>query len=77
MRLPVARTTTIRLPTQLAAFDDLVFLKMFKTGNYQDISLAEWMAHTPHLLMNQDFGERAGVNSLSRCVSPLPNIQQP
>jgi oxalate decarboxylase len=32
---------------------DLVFLEMFKTGEYQDISLAEWMAHTPHLLMNQ------------------------
>jgi oxalate decarboxylase len=32
---------------------DLVFLEMFKTGEYQDISLAEWMAHTPRLLMNQ------------------------
>ena len=26
---------------------DLVFLEMFKTGAYQDISLAEWLAHTP------------------------------
>jgi oxalate decarboxylase len=32
---------------------DLVFLEMFKSANYQDISLAEWMAHTPHQLMNQ------------------------
>jgi len=32
---------------------DLVFLEMFKTMEYQDISLAEWMAHTPHLLMDQ------------------------
>jgi oxalate decarboxylase len=32
---------------------DLVFLEMFKTPVYEDISLAEWMAHTPHLLMNQ------------------------
>jgi oxalate decarboxylase len=32
---------------------DLVFLEMFKSPQYQDISLAEWMAHTPHLLMNQ------------------------
>jgi oxalate decarboxylase len=32
---------------------DLVFLEMFKSAQYQDISLAEWMAHTPHLLMNQ------------------------
>jgi oxalate decarboxylase len=35
---------------------DLVFLEMFRTGEYQDISLAEWMAHTPHLLMDQHLG---------------------
>jgi len=32
---------------------DLVFLEMFKSPYYEDISLGEWMAHTPHLLMNQ------------------------
>ena len=32
---------------------DLVFLEMFKSPLYEDVSLAEWMAHTPHLLMNQ------------------------
>jgi oxalate decarboxylase len=32
---------------------DLVFLEMFKTKEYQDISLAEWLAHTPHLLVNE------------------------
>ena len=32
---------------------DLVFLEMFKTKEYQDISLAEWLAHTPQLLVNQ------------------------
>jgi oxalate decarboxylase len=32
---------------------DLVFLEMFKSREYQDISLGEWMAHTPHLLMDQ------------------------
>jgi oxalate decarboxylase len=26
---------------------------MFRASEYQDISLAEWMAHAPHLLMNQ------------------------
>ena len=26
---------------------------MFDTGHYEDISLAEWMAHTPHLLVDQ------------------------
>ena len=35
---------------------DLVFIEMFKSSEYQDISLAEWMAHTPHLLMNQHLG---------------------
>jgi oxalate decarboxylase len=35
---------------------DLVFLEMFRTSNYQDVSLAEWMAHTPHLLMDQHLG---------------------
>jgi len=35
---------------------DLVFIEMFKSGEYQDISLAEWMAHTPHLLVNQHLG---------------------
>jgi oxalate decarboxylase len=32
---------------------DLVFLEMFKTPHYQDISLAEWLAHTPALLVDQ------------------------
>jgi oxalate decarboxylase len=35
---------------------DLVFLEMFKSGHYEDISLAEWMAHTPALLMSQHLG---------------------
>jgi len=35
---------------------DLIFLEMFKSSEYQDISLAEWMAHTPHLLMDQHLG---------------------
>jgi oxalate decarboxylase len=35
---------------------DLVFIEMFRNSEYQDISLGEWMAHTPHLLMNQHLG---------------------
>src|SRR5580693_2619405 len=35
---------------------DLVFIEMFKSSDYQDVSLAEWMAHTPHLLMSQHLG---------------------
>jgi oxalate decarboxylase len=26
---------------------DLVFLEMFKSSYYQDVSLAQWLAHTP------------------------------
>jgi oxalate decarboxylase len=32
---------------------DLVFLEMFRSSHYEDISLAEWMAHTPHQLIDQ------------------------
>lgn len=32
---------------------DLVFLEMFKSDHYEDISLAEWLAHTPHKLVDQ------------------------
>ncbi|MDE3198069.1 MAG: cupin domain-containing protein [Acidobacteriota bacterium] len=32
---------------------DLVFLEMFKTPHYEDISLAEWLSHTPRLLVDQ------------------------
>jgi oxalate decarboxylase len=32
---------------------DLVFLEMFRTDRYEDISLAEWMAHTPSQLVDQ------------------------
>ena len=32
---------------------DLVFLEMFKSAQYEDISLGDWMAHTPHLLVSQ------------------------
>jgi oxalate decarboxylase len=32
---------------------DLVFLEMFRSAHYEDISLGEWMAHTPHQLIDQ------------------------
>jgi len=35
---------------------DLVFIEVFPTPYYQDISLAEWMAHTPFRLMNEHLG---------------------
>jgi oxalate decarboxylase len=35
---------------------DLVFLEVFATPYYEDISLAEWLAHTPTRLVNQHLG---------------------
>jgi oxalate decarboxylase len=32
---------------------DLVFLEVFPTARYEDISLAEWLAHTPSRLVDQ------------------------
>jgi oxalate decarboxylase len=26
---------------------DLIFLEMFKSSSYQDLSLSEWLSHTP------------------------------
>jgi oxalate decarboxylase len=40
---------------------DLIFLEMFKASEYQDISLAEWMAHTPHQLVEQHLGVGMGM----------------
>jgi oxalate decarboxylase len=33
--------------------EDLVFLEVFPIGDYQDISAAEWLAHTPTRLVNE------------------------
>lgn len=33
--------------------EDLLFLEVFPTGTYQDMSAAEWLAHTPFRLVNE------------------------
>ncbi|MBB6144642.1 oxalate decarboxylase [Silvibacterium bohemicum] len=35
---------------------DLVFLEVFPTPDYQDISLGEWLAHTPSRLVDEHLG---------------------
>jgi oxalate decarboxylase len=35
---------------------DLVFVEVFPTPEYRDISLGEWLAHTPSQLVNQHLG---------------------
>lgn len=39
---------------------DVVFLEVFPTPYYEDISLAEWLAHTPSVLVNSHI--ETGVN---------------
>jgi oxalate decarboxylase len=36
--------------------EDLVFLEVFPTPHYEDISLGEWFAHTPSRLLDQHLG---------------------
>jgi oxalate decarboxylase len=54
---------------------DLVFLEMFRTDRYEDISLAEWMAHTPHQLIDQHLGVGKAmvdaVNKQEAVITPL------
>jgi oxalate decarboxylase len=35
---------------------DLVFIEVFPTPLYEDISLSEWLAHTPSRLVDQHLG---------------------
>ena len=35
--------------------DDLVFLEIFKADEYQDVSLADWISHTPPSLVEAHF----------------------
>ena len=54
---------------------DLVFLEMFKSDHYEDISLAQWLAHTPHLLVGQHLhvGQEmlAGIPKEKTVITPL------
>jgi oxalate decarboxylase len=55
--------------------EDLVFLEVFPTGTYQDISAAEWLAHTPARLVNEHIktGEAFldGIRKEEAVVTPL------
>jgi oxalate decarboxylase len=55
--------------------EDLVFLEVFPLGTYQDISAAEWLAHTPARLVNEHLktGEEF-INRISKdeaIITPL------
>jgi oxalate decarboxylase len=44
--------------------EDLLFLEVFPTGIYQDISASEWLAHTPARLVNEHL--KTGEEFLSK-----------
>jgi oxalate decarboxylase len=46
---------------------DLIFLEMFKSSYYQDLSLSEWLAHTPpELVMAHLHVDRATVDAIPK-----------
>jgi oxalate decarboxylase len=55
--------------------EDLVFLEMFKSPYYQDLSLAEWLGHTPPELVaahvNVDKAALASMQKTESVVMPL------
>src|ERR1700676_5245703 len=54
---------------------DLVFLEMFKSDHYEDVSLAEWMAHTPHLLVDQHLHVgKAMIDAISKSETVITPI---
>jgi oxalate decarboxylase len=54
---------------------DLIFLEMFKSSYYQDLSLSEWLAHTPpELVMAHLHIDKATLDAIPKngaVVTPL------
>ena len=54
---------------------DLIFLEMFKSDHYQDLSLSEWLAHTPSELvmahMNIDKATFDAIPKNGAVITPL------
>ena len=54
---------------------DLVFLEMFKSNSYQDLSFAQWLTHTPPELvaahLNVDEGTVGVMQNTESVVMPL------
>src|SRR5438128_7631704 len=54
---------------------DLIFLEIFKSDHYQDLSLAQWLAHTPPELvaahLNVDKSALASMQKTESVLMPL------
>ena len=54
--------------------EDLIFLEVFPTPFYQEISLAQWLAHTPPVIVNEHI--RTGVDFITS-ISKTAAVIQP
>ncbi len=52
--------------------DQLVFLEIFKTDRYKNVSLANWMAHTPPAMVEQTLN--IDLSRFSRLAQTAPNV---
>jgi oxalate decarboxylase len=52
--------------------EDLILLAAFKTDEYQEISLSDWLTHTPPALVAQHFN--IPVSKLAKCPADQPGI---
>ncbi len=52
--------------------DNLVFLEIFKTDRYKNVSLADWMAHTPQAMVEQTLNIDRSV--FDRLPQTPPNV---
>jgi oxalate decarboxylase len=51
---------------------DLVFLEIFKTDAYQDISLSDWLSHTPPALVAAHFN--LSVEDIGKFANAIPGV---
>ncbi len=47
--------------------EDLVYLEVFRSAHYADVSLAEWISHTPHAMVEQT------LNVDSKTIAQFPS----
>ena len=52
--------------------DQLVFLEIFKTDRYKNVSLADWMVHTPPAMVEQTLN--IDLSRFSRLAQTAPNV---
>ena len=51
---------------------DLVYLEVFRSGQVQDVSLTEWLTHTPRAMVAQHLN--VSLDTLARFPSDKPMV---